>query len=342
MQRIDLTAPDAPVTWVNVVEFERSRRGISPQRVHASARATFAEATAFRAPQAAGVEIRFSARTNQVAFELTSINSIGLGAGLTLYHGKRLVGLQRLPSQFKGRVTLYAVEAAPAGEPAGDWRILLPYGSRVFLKALYVDEGCAVTPGHRRGTRWLAHGDSITQGARAQSPGATYVARVADALHWDAINLGFGGSAWGDAPVAEYLAWRDDWDLLSIAIGTNTFRGERESAADFGQTYDRLLTTVRERHPHEPILCITPIWRGQDADGWRNRYGDTIQAYRDTIAQVVNERADDANVHLLDGLSLIGEDRGLVLDQVHPDDHGMAAMAQGIVGALEAIRVRSN
>jgi len=337
MQRIDLTAPDAPVTWVNVVEFEHSRRGISPQRVHVAARDTFGEATAFRAPQAAGVEMRFSARTNQVSLELTSINSIGLGGGLALYHGKRLVGLQRLPSRFKGRVMLYAVEAAPAGDPAGDWRILLPYGARVFLKALYVDDGITVRPGARRKVRWLAHGDSITQGARAQSPGATYVARVADALDWDAINLGFGGSAWGDAPVAEYLASRDDWDLLSIAIGTNTFRGERESAADFGQTYDRLLTMVRERHPDEPILCITPIWRGQDADGWRNRFGDTIQAYRDAIRHVLAERADDANLHLLDGLSLIGEDRGLVLDQVHPDDRGMAAIAEGIVEAWRAI-----
>jgi len=342
MQRIDLTAPDAPVTWVNVVEFEHSRRGISPQRVHAAARETFSEATAFRAPQAAGVEIRFSARTNQVLLELTSINTIGLGGGLALYHGKRLVGLQRLPSQFRGRVTLYAVEAAPAGDLPGDWRILLPFGARVFVKALYLDDGCAVSPGSSRKVRWLAHGDSITQGARAQSPGATYVSRVADALDWDATNLGFGGSAWGDAPVAAYLASRDDWDLLSIAIGTNTFRGERESATDFGQTYDRLLNTVRERHPEQPILCITPIWRAQDGDGWRNRYGDTIQAYRDAIRRIVDGRADDANLHLLDGLSLIGEDRGLVLDQVHPDDHGMAAMAQGIVHAIKAIHLKAN
>ena len=340
MLRIDLGHPDAPVIFHNVAEFERSRRGLALLRVPQVWRERFPEATGFRATQAAGVEIRFRSNTRHVEIELTAINHINYRAVMALYHGYRAVGLASLPQQFSGRVVLFDQEEAIDAEVEGDWRILLPYGARSVVKALYLSDGAELQAAAPRPVRWLAHGDSITQGARALSPGMTYVCRVADLLGWEALNLGFGGSAWGDAPVAQYIASREDWDVLSLAIGTNTYAASTESAADYADTYDRFLEIVRKLRPDKPILCITPVWRSQDLEGGTpNQCGSTPQDYRDAIGEVVSRRqAADANLHLLDGLSLIGNSRGLVLDRVHPDDHGMQMMAEGMAPALRRIR----
>jgi lysophospholipase L1-like esterase len=338
MQRIDLTQPDAPVTWLNVAETERSRRGLALMRVPRLWRDCFPEATAFRATQAAGVELRFQTTTAHIEIELATVNHIGSHAMLGLYYGYRALALVSLPLTYSGKVPLFAAEAPFDPELAGPWRILLPLGAHTLVRALYLSDDAKPEPAAPRPLRWLAHGDSITQGAMALSPGMTYVSQAADALGWDALNLGFGGAAWGDAPVAEYIASRDDWDVLSIAIGTNSYRGEQESAADYARTYDRFVEIVRATHAHQPILCLTPIWRAQDADGARNRYGDSIQNYRAAIEGVVSRRQTaDAGIYCLDGLSLLGDDRGLVLDRVHPDDHGMTRMAQGITRAWQRI-----
>ena len=257
-------------------------------------------------------------------------------AAVALYHGARCVALQTLPTTYSGRVVLLD-RSDPVPNALGEtWRILLPYHAEVTLRTLRLSAGACPERPCSSPVRWLAHGDSITQGARAIAPGLTYVSLVADTLGWDGLNLGLGGSAWGDAVVAEYVASRDDWDVLSIAIGTNTYAASIETAASFRERYGTFLDIVRHRHPTKPVLCITPIWRGSDAvPGEANQLGDTLASYRQAISGLVIARSpSDRNLHLLDGLELIGDSEGLGVDLVHPDARGMMRMAQKIIPAL--------
>jgi len=341
LQKIILSTKEGfPVHYHNAAEIVPSRRGLMLYRVPKSWRERFPERTAFRATQSAGIELRFRAATRYIALELSTEGLPNYSVILALYHGYRCLRLISLPTpRFSGRLTLYQNEELFPGIEEASWRILLPYGAQTAVKALYLSEGVELSAPSARPLRWLAHGDSITQGARALSPGMTYVHLVADALGWDALNLGFGGSAWGDAPVAEYIASRQDWDVLSIAIGPNTYGGSKEPAADFARRYERFLEIIRERHPEKPILCITPIWRREDGPpAVPNLRGDTPQAYREAITQVVRARAQqDPHLALLDGLQLIGDERGLTVDLVHPDPHGMYRMAEGIAQALQKV-----
>ncbi|MBN1401324.1 MAG: hypothetical protein JXA74_10840, partial [Anaerolineae bacterium] len=290
--------------------------------------------------QAAGVEIRFYARTRTIALELATEQQIASCASLALYHGRRHVSLVGLATpRYHGTTVLLEREDEFEGILDEPWRILLPYGALTTVKALYLSDDAGLTVPQGRSLRWLAHGDSITQGAHALHPGFTYVNLVADALGWDAFNMGFGGSAWGDAVVAEYLASREDWDVLSIAIGTNTYGGQVESAQDYRQRYARFLGIVREAHPCKPILCISPLWRGQDGPpAVPNRFGDPPQVYRQAIHEVVAERQrTDSHLALLDGLQVLGDDRGLTVDRVHPDPHGMVTIAQRLAPVLRSM-----
>ena len=340
MHRILLSPTAQPITYHNVQEVTADRHGLTFYRVPKAWLPRFPEKTAARAVQAAGVELRFCAATRHISLDVHTENNIGYSAAFALYHGYRNVGLATVPvPRYSGRVPLMDRQEDIDGVLDEPWRIICPYGALTAIKALYLSDGAELLPAPGRAVRWLAHGDSITQGAHALSPGMTYVNLVADELGWDAINMGFGGSAWGDAVIAEYIASRSDWDVLSLAIGTNTYSRDCGPAADgFALIYDRFLSIIREAHPIKPILCITPIWRRQDAQQVQNRFGDTPQAYREAISRVVQTRAeDDLNLALLDGLHLIGSDRGLTVDLVHPDAHGMAMLAGGITDALREL-----
>jgi lysophospholipase L1-like esterase len=341
MLRIVLTAEsDLPFTYHNITEWDSGRSGLTLQRIPRAWRERFPERTAFRATQAAGVELRFCAQTRYIALELATDNQIGYNAAVALYHGYRNVSLVSLSTpRYAGKVVLLDREEDIPDALQAPWRILCPYGALTILKALSLSDGAEILPAPARRVRWLAHGDSITHGAHALHPGFTYVNLVADGLGWDAINMGFGGSAWGDAAVAEYIAARNDWDILSIAIGTNTYGGQTEPATAFGQRYDRFLEIVRQAHLLKPIVCLTPFWRGQDTPpAVANSQGSRPQDYRDAISTVVTRRMTcDPHLALLHGTHVIGDERGLTVDRLHPDAHGMARIAQHLAPVLRKI-----
>ena len=79
----------------------------------------------------------------------------------------------------------------------------------------------------------LFHGDSITQGTGTTHGRNTYSWVTCEEVGCEPINLGFGGSAWGDQVVAEYIASRNDWDVLVVAYGTNTYRRAHENPEQF-------------------------------------------------------------------------------------------------------------
>lgn len=188
------------------------------------------------------------------------------------------------------------------------------------------------------------HGDSITHGHGATSPRETYVWQTCEMANCEALNLGFGGSAWTDIPVADYIATRNDWDVLVVMLGTNSFggndgAGKPETLAQYRDKYDAFLSAIRAKHATQPILCITPILNHQDITQRKNKNGDLPQDYRRAMQQVVEQRRQkDHNLYFLDGLKLINDPLYLlVIDQVHPNEGGSLKMAEGISAALKPI-----
>jgi lysophospholipase L1-like esterase len=195
-----------------------------------------------------------------------------------------------------------------------------------------------------RRPRVLFHGDSITHGHGVTSPRETYPWQISEQLGCVPLNYGFGGSAWADNVIAQTIASRTDWDVLTIMIGTNSLigvdsAGQPETAAQYAAKYDAYLTTIRAAAPSKPILCITPILNRADLKSGGNQNGERPDLYRDGIATIVRRRQEsDSNLYFLDGLTLIGDPLFLlVTDNVHPNDAGMHRIAQGVAAALRPI-----
>jgi lysophospholipase L1-like esterase len=207
------------------------------------------------------------------------------------------------------------------------YTLVMPYGDSVEFAGLRISSPASlIAPPARPRLRWVAYGDSVTQGFDASHIGTTYPWLLSRMRGWELINLGLGGRTCipGDAPVI--AACRPD--LLTIAIGVNDWQGGADPEA-FAARLAALLRGVALTCPATRTAVISPLWV---ADAWRPATVlHPVQAYRQAAAQA----AGQANVPFIDGSGLIDHDPAL-FDHVavHPRDAGFASMASRLADRL--------
>ena len=270
--------------WTGVDHFVLTPDGVIPRRVTPTTLQAMSKAEAFVAQLSSGVKLQLPAEgakgldvtirtindddypTNWALYldDLKVHPTISVAAGskeprtlswklprnaegqtLTLYFPTHAeVELRRV--EVKRELTGQASISAPltAERP--------PEGSRMRISTTQSSE----SEPNVAETRWLVHGDSITHGANVTSPDFTWVEQSAQKLGWKPINFGFGGIARAQPFFAEAIAARNDWDVLSLHIGTNSYR---EDAAAYEVKYNTFLDTIRAAHPEKPIICVTLI-----------------------------------------------------------------------------------
>ena len=182
--------------------------------------------------------------------------------------------------------------------------------------------------------RWVAYGDSITQGWTTSDPGAAWTAVAARATGFDLLNLGFAGAARGELPLAAHLA-STPADVISLAWGTNCWAQIEMDAAYIKELMRLFLSMVRGGHPDTPILVITPVIRPA-AEEVRNGSGATLSDLRRGLEDAVHAFQDqhqDRNLHLLPGGDLVTVDQ-LDADGIHPNDAGHAAIGAAAAEVL--------
>lgn len=178
--------------------------------------------------------------------------------------------------------------------------------------------------------RWLAYGDSITEGWITSSPAQAWPAVAGRALSLDVCNMGYAGAARGEIASAEHLAELDA-DVITIAHGTNCWTRTPHTAAMVAENLRAFINVVRQGHPQTPIVIVSPIVR-PDAEATPNRLGATLVDLRAAIEDVAAERKD---VSLVPGLPLVAPDQ--LPDGIHPADEGHAAIASAVAPVLEKV-----
>ncbi|MFD7307092.1 GDSL-type esterase/lipase family protein [Promicromonospora sp. NPDC059942] len=230
--------------------------------------------------------------------------------------------------------------------PAGDKlvELWLPHNESVELIGLRTDE--PVTPVEPDRRVWLHHGSSISHGSNASTPTQIWPAVAALRGDVELRNLGFGGNALVDPFVARTI--RDaPADLISVKLGINVVNLDGMRLRTFVPAVHGFLDTIRDGHPTTPLLLVSPIFCGihEDTPGpgavdpatlgtghvrflatgrpEETQQGKlTLRVIRDALASVVERRADDPNLHYLDGTTLYGADDAVVHplpDALHPD-----------------------
>ncbi|WP_166875308.1 SGNH/GDSL hydrolase family protein [Salinibacterium sp. ZJ450] len=307
-----------------------------PLRVPSAAMERWAADTVQASRVPAGVRLGFTGDATAIEIDIRTSDVLSLATPAA--HGEFTVyvaGQRWDATPVSAGITTTVQITLPERDPETIVEIYLPerYEPRIFgIRAL--GGGVAPLPA---APRWVAYGDSITQGWTTSDPGATWAAVAARRTGFNLLNLGFAGAARGELPVAAHLA-AIPADVISLAWGTNCWSQIEMDAAYLAELMRLFLRTVRGGHPDTPILVLSPVIRPA-AEQARNRSGATLsdlrRAIEDAVLSFRDEQAD-ARLHLLSGADLITAEQ-LDPDGIHPNDAGHAAMGAAAAGALTRI-----
>ena len=188
--------------------------------------------------------------------------------------------------------------------PEGNKRVViyLPADATVLLKNFEINSE-AKRPEKKERVLWL--GDSITQGYGPLRSAQTYVSVANRILDYDVINQGIGGYIYDKnslMPMPGYVP-----DKIIVALGTNNHH-DAAQISDITEYYD----TLTDLYGSDiPILCISPIWRGDNPADY-----DDFVAYCNMIRKTAGSYK---NVTVVDGFTLVPHLSEYYLDNLHPN-----------------------
>lgn len=211
-----------------------------------------------------------------------------------------------------------------------NYELILPYGDSVEFQGLHLPETARLekVPDHAS-PRYVAYGDSITQGFAASESCKSYAFLLAEKKGWELLNMGFGGRAStpSDAPVVAALRPA----FVTVLMGGNDWQIGRPPEA-YRRNMKEFLSELRASLPTLPIWLVTPLWV---PPSWKpeNAVAD-LEEYRRALRELVSSLVDP-HLHLIEGPDLIDQDPALFdAVAVHPNDRGFAQMAEQLDKAI--------
>ncbi|MDA8341181.1 MAG: GDSL-type esterase/lipase family protein [Actinomycetota bacterium] len=242
------------------------------------------------------------------------------GAGTTFdlwRHGQRICREEAALGEATVRLPL---GEGPAERPAV---VYFPEGMHPTILSVTAVGG-EISPAPRR-PRWLAMGDSVTQGWLASSPSHAWTAIAARKALLDVVNFGYAGAGRFEIASAEQLADLPA-DVITVAAGANCWGRVPHNEAMVREQVRAFLELVRLGHRETPLVVISPLAR-PDAETAPNRLGATLGQIRAAIEGAVDERIDagDAHLELVRGQDVITTE--LLVDGIHPGDEGHRRIA---------------
>lgn len=181
--------------------------------------------------------------------------------------------------------------------------------------------------------RMLCYGSSITNGASPTLYHLSYVQQAARHLKADVFNQGLSGSCWCEPEMADYLAARNDWDLITLELGIN-MRGVF-TAAEFAARSNYLIKKVTDTHPNKPVFIITIYPNAQSPE---NALHGGVEQERqlafDEILRAIKRDSKNPNLHLVEGGDILTDYTGMTKDLIHPGDFGHTEMGVNLAHAI--------
>lgn len=271
--------------------------------------------------------IRFETNASEVSIVL-SFTRVDAIPGHTSWSGDGLVTVEESEPVQIGRIKgssgpqISKVRVGNASRRTME--VILPYADTVSFLGLGLPEGAELFAVPREKLpRYVAYGDSITQGFRATSPVETYPMRLARAKKWELINMGFG-SRRTTIPDGSVLA-RLKPDIVTMLIGVNDCLSAK-LVARYAADAAGLITEFRRAMPRAPVFFITPLPVAEPAK-WKN--SGNLDAYR-SAATLALTKLRDANLHIIDGTTLVEPKPALFTDGLHPNASGFEIIAKNL------------
>lgn len=249
-----------------------------------------------------------------------------INSNLVLTSGGQVLASGKIPDGVTAAYD-WTVTLPRAVEPRA-LRFHFPYGDAVDLLGFTLPPPARLLAPQpaRPKVRWLACGDSITQGFHATSALASYPSLVGAAKNWETYNAGIGGrciEAEDGVALAGIPA-----DIVTLLLGFNDYFHQR-TPSDCGRNYATLLRALRSGgEPRRSIVVITPLWSSHDMVR-----GHTLADYRRAITTAAQSMADPA-LTIIAGEALIPSQPEFFSDGIHPNDAGFRVLANNLARLL--------
>lgn len=236
-----------------------------------------------------------------------------------------------------GSITVRLATGLERGKPPREVWIWLPVISTCAIAGITVPDGAVLEPALVPEPRWLAIGDSLTQGFSVQNPVDSWVHRLMRRWDMPVWNLGVGGAKIVSG-LFEWALRSRRWELVTIGLGSNHAWNDAD-VATVGPAARELVELALEGG-HGRIVWLMPSWKPlEDGKGPPDFMGvplDRAAAHRLQVIRA-NLRAALApyapTVEVVENLG--HHDVRLYPDGLHPFAFGMDLYAENLADALE-------
>ena len=195
------------------------------------------------------------------------------------------------------------------------------------VKKLYIglsnDASVSAPRKYKKTKPIVYYGSSITQGGCASRPGNSYQAIISRNFDCDFINLGFSGSAFGEAEISKYI------QELDMSVFVYDYDHNAPTVEHLYNTHERMFKEIRTVHPDIPIIIMSrPKYYLNTEERER------LEIIKNTYNNARN--SGDKNVYLIEGTQLMELAKGEgTVDNCHPNDLGFWSMAECLSGVIE-------
>jgi lysophospholipase L1-like esterase len=197
--------------------------------------------------------------------------------------------------------------------------IYLPADATVLVRNFEINAD-AVRPEKSAKVLWL--GDSITQGYGPLRSAQTYVSVANRLLNYDIINQGIGGYVYDKKSLMKMDGYQPD--KIIVALGTNQYGSK--TMTDVEEYYETLMSIYGSEIP---VLCISPLWRGDNLEGI-----PTLEKFCENVKRIAGSYK---NVTVVDGFRLVPHLSEYFLDNLHPNCLGTETYGRNLVEEIRKL-----
>ncbi len=216
--------------------------------------------------------------------------------------------------------------------PKGEHRITIyfPWTKETAIDEVHITDGAYVKAVEKKG-KWLAFGDSITQGYDARLTSLTYINQVAQVLDLEVVNQGIGGYVFDEATLDPSLISYQP-DLITVAYGTNDY-SKYERKEDYRKAATAYIEKLTCMFPKAVILGIIPFYRGDARTVMRANYREyTLCDARDLLKEIYEKYA---NTRVVEETRIPRIPEAYVADFLHPNELGFTFIANALKEQME-------
>lgn len=238
--------------------------------------------------------------------------------------------------ELDGDVSIGLPTGLERGGPLRTVWVWLPLISTCAVAGIKITEGAQVAVAKLPEPRWLAIGDSLTQGFSVQSPVQNWVHRLSRRWSMPVYNMGVGGIKIEPAVFSPALTERR-YDLVTIALGSN--HSWRESDVETAVLAAKSMVELALAGGHGRVVWLLPPWKPcEEGKGPSDFAGVPLDRAAGQRVGRVREALRECLNRVVPALTIIDDlmphDHRLLPDGLHPQALGFAKFADNVANKL--------